>query len=602
MRRVAILPLAAALVAAMVAAAHAQAPSNPNERDGKPPIDDAYAQKRKDYTTAPHFASPLLDYLPASKTVPTPAARDQRPAATAARGTAVLGGRVTDKETGAPLAGVTVILDTAALPEGRWLTRTGDDGRYQFTELPAGAYVLAADTGEHRPTHLIQLYGDPSFRGAYGLPTKPRRIDVNDGDIRDDLHIAMSPALAIAGMVVNAAGEPMANIPVQARAIVRGRTISGGAMRTSDDRGAFRIFGLPPGRYLLCTPLDSNVLSISARPERLVPTCHPSAIREEDAGVIVLAGGDAPDVQIRMQQMRPVRLTGTVLDSTGAPAAHATVSVEGRERLARFAGEVIVRDGRFTVDELLPGEYRLLAHAKGPDPNDFQKGELGSLTVTLDASDLDGVVIAMTKAATVAGHVAFEDGPVPRFIGRPSVGVAFAPGSVSPRPADVRDDLTFELQGLFGPQLLDVRNLPAGWTLKSVHYSGADITDVPVTFTTSGDARAMRITLTSRAPVVSGRVLDDKGQPAGARVFLFPEDPDRRRRGASDARSTDDGAFSLGPQRAGDYLVVAVREDDVGFDERPDLGLLAKVAERVTLHEGQPQALTLRLAKLAEQR
>jgi hypothetical protein len=112
----------------------------------------------------------------------------------------------------------------------------------------------------------------------------------------------------------------------------------------------------------------------------------------------------------------------------------------------------------------------------------------------------------------------------------------------------------------------------------------------------------MRITLTSRAPVVSGRVLDDKGQPAGARVFLFPEDPDRRRRGASDARSTDDGAFSLGPQRAGDYLVVAVREDDVGFDERPDLGLLAKVAERVTLHEGQPQALTLRLAKLAEQR
>jgi hypothetical protein len=320
--------------------------------------------------------------------------------------------------------------------------------------------------------------------------------------------------------------------------------------------------------------------------------------------VVVLAGADVTDVQIRMQQMRPVRLTGTVLDSTGAPAAHATVSVEGRERLARFAGEVIVRDGRFTVDELLPGEYRLLAHAQGPDPNDFQKGELGSLTVTLDASDLDGVVIAMTKAATLAGHVAFEEGPVPRFIDRPAVRTVFAPGGVSPRPAHVRDDLTFELQGLFGPQLLELSNLPAGWTLKSVHFSGADITDVPVAFTSSGDARALRITVTDRAPVVSGRVVDDRGQPfANARVFLFPEDPDRRRRGASgDAKSADDGAFSLGPQRAGDYLVAAVHEDDVRYDERPDLGLLAKVAERVTVHEGDQRPLTLRLAKLREER
>jgi hypothetical protein len=388
---------------------------------------------------------------------------------------------------------------------------------------------------------------------------------------------------------------------VQARAILRGRTISGGPIRTTDDRGAFRIFGLPPGRYLLCTPLDSNVLSISARPERLVPTCHPSAIREEDAGVIVLAGGDASDVQIRMQQIRPVRLTGTVLDSTGAPAAHAMVSVEGRERLARFAGEVIVRDGQFTVDALLPGEYRLLARAHGSDANDFRTGELGSFTVRLDALDLDGVIITMAKAATVAGHLTFEGAGMPGST-RPTVRTTFVPGAVSAKPADVRDDLTFELQGLFGPQLLDVSNLPAGWTLKSVHYNGSDVTDVPVTFTTSGDARALRITLTDRAPVVSGRVLDDKGQPfGGARVFLFPEDPERRRRGASGVtQSADDGAFSLGPQRAGAYFIVAVPEDEIDLDEKPDLPRLAKVAGRVTLVDGEPQTLTLRLAKLPD--
>jgi hypothetical protein len=41
-------------------------------RDAKQPIDEAYTAKMRMYTTAPYFTSPLVDYLPASKTVPTP--------------------------------------------------------------------------------------------------------------------------------------------------------------------------------------------------------------------------------------------------------------------------------------------------------------------------------------------------------------------------------------------------------------------------------------------------------------------------------------------------------------------------------------------------
>jgi len=43
-------------------------------RDPKQPIDEAYTAKIKKYTTAPNFTSPLVDYLPASKNVPTPEA------------------------------------------------------------------------------------------------------------------------------------------------------------------------------------------------------------------------------------------------------------------------------------------------------------------------------------------------------------------------------------------------------------------------------------------------------------------------------------------------------------------------------------------------
>src|SRR5450631_2858606 len=42
--------------------------------DTAQPIDDEYTKKIREYTTETFFNSPLTDYLPASKTVPTPKA------------------------------------------------------------------------------------------------------------------------------------------------------------------------------------------------------------------------------------------------------------------------------------------------------------------------------------------------------------------------------------------------------------------------------------------------------------------------------------------------------------------------------------------------
>src|SRR2546423_14685789 len=43
-------------------------------RDPNQPVDEEYTRKIREYTTEPYFASPLVDYLPASTTVPTPKA------------------------------------------------------------------------------------------------------------------------------------------------------------------------------------------------------------------------------------------------------------------------------------------------------------------------------------------------------------------------------------------------------------------------------------------------------------------------------------------------------------------------------------------------
>src|SRR3954471_23758819 len=66
-------PVAALLVFAAPLAAQDAATARPG-RDPRQPIDQDYTKKILEYTTEPFFLSPLVDYLPASKTVPTPKA------------------------------------------------------------------------------------------------------------------------------------------------------------------------------------------------------------------------------------------------------------------------------------------------------------------------------------------------------------------------------------------------------------------------------------------------------------------------------------------------------------------------------------------------
>src|SRR5215210_8182167 len=60
-----------ALVLTAASAAFAQIKPG---RDPNQPLDDEYTRKIREYTTETFFLSPLVDYLPASPTVPTPKA------------------------------------------------------------------------------------------------------------------------------------------------------------------------------------------------------------------------------------------------------------------------------------------------------------------------------------------------------------------------------------------------------------------------------------------------------------------------------------------------------------------------------------------------
>ena len=73
----ALVTVCAVLQSSLVAQQGRPAPPSPAfpqpfVRDPKIPVDAEYTAKIKEYTTQPFFTSPLVDYLPASKTVPNP--------------------------------------------------------------------------------------------------------------------------------------------------------------------------------------------------------------------------------------------------------------------------------------------------------------------------------------------------------------------------------------------------------------------------------------------------------------------------------------------------------------------------------------------------
>jgi hypothetical protein len=71
MKKIAVLAL---LVAGAVLQSRLAAQQPAFARDPRVAIDEEYTRKIKEYTTQPFFSSPLVDYLPASKNVPTPKA------------------------------------------------------------------------------------------------------------------------------------------------------------------------------------------------------------------------------------------------------------------------------------------------------------------------------------------------------------------------------------------------------------------------------------------------------------------------------------------------------------------------------------------------
>ncbi len=174
---------------------------------------------------------------------------------------------------------------------------------------------------------------------------------------RDHLRASPEGAAILAGRVLTRDADSR---PLR-KTIVTLRSDDGRVHRTAitDDRGAFAFGGLPAGRYAL----DAS--------RRGWPTIAYGASRPHQRGtrIDVADGQRVDDVAIRMP--RGAVLTGSVVDHTGRPMAHAAVVAlrftyfDGERRLTRYREDHTDERGIYRIYGLAAGEY-LVASAGVP--------------------------------------------------------------------------------------------------------------------------------------------------------------------------------------------------------------------------------------------
>jgi hypothetical protein len=500
---------------------------------------------------------------------------------------AVISGRVIAADTNLPLRRVEV---TAA--NGNFVPRstyTDDEGRFVFSGLEAGAWQLAAS----KAGYITQVFGQRRPFGA------ARPVVVADGQ-QLTADVALTRSGAIAGRVYDEFGEPLAavRVSVMRSRIVQGRRQLATVSRAdlTDDTGSFRIYGLPPGEYyvaasLRVAPIDSVVETTFA------PTYYPGTGNMAEAQRVLL--GPAADVSVDFPLLayRTARVSGVVINASGAPAdAFLNLTSDAGELgVPLGVGGATREDGTFTLPDVPPGSYTLIATAKN---DSGPSAENASIPLTVYGDDVTGITVVTARPGTVRGTIAADAGVTRRLP---------ATVDISARSTSIATERTwaqternvFELIVPAGAFRVNV-DPPDGWMVKAINVNGVDALDAPIDLRGEQDV-PVRVVLTDRVTELSGTISSRDSAP-GVGIVIFPEDSSKwtlPSRHVRTARANENGTFRIAGLAPGErYLAIALDDLEEGEGDDPELlARLKALATPFSLDDGEKRTLDLTLVQ-----
>ncbi|HET6978334.1 MAG TPA: carboxypeptidase-like regulatory domain-containing protein [Pyrinomonadaceae bacterium] len=566
-------------------------------------------------------------------------------------GRSVVRGRVLFADSEQPVRRATLRLRKELNRDFLKRTISGRRGEFHFDDVPAGTYYIEVNASGVLSSNNGRSFSDFGFSVE---DTNPTLVTV-DGANEVKIDVKAIRGGTITGRISYADGEPA----TRALVVLYQQKGENPVLFFpehpifTDDRGIYRIEGLPAGQYIV-GGTENNSGGANTLPREsagLVTAYHPAASTASSATSInVQLGGETRDVNIKFGE-EPRQISGTVKwKQTNAPVKNATVFLRrvGEPRMnldyQQFQkmvtpsfvdkDDLLFRDiafvtllstnapyieadpeGNWTFFDITPGTYIVSVEAPlpvdekpkpkqeipeepildFPDLPDFSSGTLsGSAEVTIKDKNVDKVLIELTAGGSVAGSIVI-DGDFVSPVSVTAKANSNSPISILDFPVFVEKDRTFVVHSVkAGTVWLDIsERAEPNYYIRSITARGVDLIKEPLTIADGERVTGVQIVLGTDLGKIEGRAVAGTGSVAGASVVIFPVDERRRNLRSlwGLARTDADGKFSL-RLAPGEYFVLAwspANEPNVAVESY--VRTRASTARRLTIRPNEIKSL-----------
>lgn len=302
--------------------------------------------------------------------------------------TGSINGRVVT-ESGQPLVNVSVwVRPVGSQDPPVATTTTNRDGIFKVTGLERGSYTVNAAV----PSYI------PKVR--YSVPT-----------VGESVTLVLLKGGVVTGIVTNSKGEPVVGIGVRVQMVrdESDREVPGGMNyeNVTDDRGVYRVYGVPSGTYVVAA--DGNAahtvysrFNVNAFAND-VPTYAPSSNREAADRISVRAGEETSGVDIRYRGERGSVISGIVSGFGNERGSWVTLTSLA-EKGPRF-NTYFEANREFVFEGIADGDYLLEGNTSGDGRN---RGITESLVLNVRGADIEGLNLTAARLGAINGRVVLE--------------------------------------------------------------------------------------------------------------------------------------------------------------------------------------------------
>src|SRR5262245_57306975 len=324
-------------------------------------------------------------------------------------GTASVSGQVLLN--GAPLGDVTVVLRPerpTSTEEAKGIeAKSDEDGNFRITGVAARNYYISVLT----PGFVMTGVGASSLRG--------KTLTIAAGEKLENISIELRREGVITGRVTDSNGDPVIRewidlIKLGDDGKPQPSPFNHPGPKMTDERGVYRITGLPEGRYLVSvgvSPEESGA-RLQYRTSSYPKTFYPGVTDQSQAKAVeVKEGFENADVDISgVVAKKAYEISGRVVHAdTGEPAEGVMVfyGAMSKDRGVisgwRLSKERSNAEGEFQIKGVAPGKYAVYART-------LPKSELFSDPVFYEITDggVQGVELRIHRGGSISGSVVIE--------------------------------------------------------------------------------------------------------------------------------------------------------------------------------------------------